>query len=80
MSAKYSTATREQPGKYQVKLGDQTIDCPVKPTRNAKDIRTVRLGSAKLPAGETEVLFQPSQIATADTTQLFEIDLEPVGS
>jgi hypothetical protein len=73
-------ASDQQPGSYKLKVGDQTLDCPVKPTRNAKDIRTVKLASVPLPAGETEVLFQPSQIATGDTTQLFEIDLEPVGS
>jgi hypothetical protein len=78
--AKYSTATDQQPGKYQVKLGDQTIDCPVKPIRNAKDIRTLKPGTVNFPAGETEILFQPSEMATGDTTQLFEIDLEPVGS
>ena len=80
VSVKYSTATDQLSGSYQVKLGEKTFDCQVKPTRNAKDIQTVKLGSVKLPAGEMEILFQPLQVAAGDALQLFEIDVDPANS
>jgi hypothetical protein len=75
VSVKYNTSSGQQGGDYEVKFGGQTVDCRLDAIRSAKDIRTIEVGKVKLPAGETELRFQPK--ADAGDVQLFEIDLAP---
>ena len=78
VSVKYSTASAQQAGQYEIKLGDQTLECQLDSTRSPKDIRTVELGKVEMPAGEMEIRFHPRQ--GAGDVQLFALDLAPVRS
>lgn len=68
-------AASDQTGSYRLKLGDQTLDAQVRPT--GKSIDSAKLGTVKLPAGEFEIVLQPTKIEGGDLMQLFEVDLTP---
>jgi hypothetical protein len=76
VSVKYRAAS-DQTGSYQLKIGDQTLDGEVRPTRGTKTIGTANLGTVKLTAGEFDIVFQPTKIAGGELMQLFEVDLTP---
>jgi alpha-L-fucosidase len=75
VSVKYSTTSDQRGGEYELKLGDQTLECRLDATQSAKNIRTAEVGKVSLPAGEMELRFQHK--SDAGDLQLFEIDLAP---
>ncbi len=75
VSVNYKPTSDERGGEYELKLGDQSLECHLDATRGAKNIRTAEIGKVHLPAGESELRFQPKS-ETGDL-QIFEIDLAP---
>ncbi|HEV2970821.1 MAG TPA: alpha-L-fucosidase [Pirellulales bacterium] len=79
-SVKYGTTSAQETGSYLVRFGQQSLEGQVQPTRGAKDIQTIKLGQIKLPAGEEEILLQPTRIDGGDLMQFFELILTPAVS
>ncbi len=76
VAVKYRAASAEN-GSYRLKFGDQTLETQVEPTPDKKRIETAKLGHVKLPAGEFQIILEPTKIDGADLMQFFEIDLTP---
>ena len=61
-----------------MKIGDQSVNGEVTPTKNAKDLQMAKLGHIKLAAGEADMVLEPTKVPTGDLMNVFEVDLTPV--
>ena len=80
VALKYTTASKDNRGSYEVVVGDQRLNASVVPTPNENESTTVVLGRVKLAPGNYEVAVRPVDVRGGELMRLFHISLTPVGT
>ena len=80
VALKYTTASQDNRGSYEVVVGDQRLNASVVPTPNENESTTVVLGRVKLAPGNYEVAVRPVDVRGGELMRLFHISLTPVGT
>lgn len=78
VEVKYTTASKENVGTYEVAVGDQRLRATIKPTANENESTTVSIGRIKLGAGKHELAIKPVEIKGGELMRLFYVSLTPV--
>ena len=78
VALKYTTASKESIGSYEVSVGEQKLPATVQPTANENESRTVSLGRVTLAPGKYEIAVRPVDIKGNELMRLFYVSLSPV--
>ena len=78
VAVKYTTASKDNVGSYEVVVGDQKLRGSVQPTPNENESATVSIGRIKLGPGNHEVAVKPVEIKGSELMRLFYVSLTPV--
>jgi alpha-L-fucosidase len=78
VKVKYTTASKENTGSYEIAFGQQKLTGAVKPTASESEPTVVTLGRVKLGAGPHEIAVRPVAIKGGELMRLFYVELNPV--
>jgi hypothetical protein len=78
VEVKYTTASKDNAGTYQVAVGDQELRAAIKPTANENESSIVSIGRIKLGPGKHELVIKPVEIKGGELMRLFYVSLTPV--
>jgi hypothetical protein len=78
VALKYTTASKENVGTYELVIGEQKLRGTVQPTANENESKTVSLGRVKLGPGKHGIAVRPIEIKGNELMRLFHVSLTPV--
>lgn len=80
VTLKYTTASKENVGTFEVEIGDQKLRATVQPTPNENESRVVSLGRVKVGPGNHLVSVKPIEIKGTELMRLFYVALTPLSA
>ena len=78
VKVKYTTASKENTGNYEVAIGEQKLSGVVQPTASENESTVVALGRVKLGAGKHDISVRPIDIKGGELMRLFFVEFSPV--